>query len=295
MCIKAQMKNLLFFLMLYGGCIHAQGNSYRIKLPAQLNEISGLAVFNDSLLIAINDSGNTPDIYFFDSRGKIVKKTRITETLNRDWEDLTMDDQGNIYVADAGNNLNDRTDLHFLIVNALEAFEKDSVPAKAVWFSYPDQKDFPPGKEEWKFNCEAVFWASDSLYLLTKNESKESEDDKNWNRNPSLYVIPASPGTYVAEKTNWRSKELFKVKESGISDLITSSVVRDKKWYVLTYRHLYISTWSTSSSQRQLLYHNKFSKLKQREAITVDRNGTIYIGAEKHKLLGGPYLYIRKP
>jgi len=289
------MKHALFFFMLYAGCVNAQRSSHRIKLPAQLNEISGLAVFNDSLLIAINDSGNTPDIYFLDTMGRIIKKTRVTEVLNRDWEDLTMDDKGNLYVADAGNNLNDRKDLHFLIVNALEAFERDSVQAKCIWFSYSDQQAFPPDKAKWKFNCEAIFWASDSLYLLTKNESNEPKDEKNWNRNPSLYVIPASAGTHVAEKTDWRSKELFKVKESGISDLITSSAVRDKKWYVLTYRHLFISTWSTSSPERQLLYHKKFSKLKQREAITVNRAGTIYIGAEKHKLLGGPYLYIRKP
>ena len=289
------MLRVLFFFTLCVGLAHAQESSVRIKLPAQLNEISGLAVFNDSVLIAINDSGNTPDLFFLNTSGRIIKSTRVTKALNRDWEDLTMDDQGNLYIADAGNNLNDRKDLHFLQVKAQEAFEKDSISAKEIWFSYGDQKDLPPAKSQWNFNCEAVFWVSDSLYLLTKNESKEPKEEAKWNRNPSLYVIPAIPGTHTAVKADWRSQEMYKVKKSGISDLITSSVVRENKWYVLTYRHLFVSTWSTESKGRKLLYHKKFSKLKQREALTVAYNGTIYIGAEKHKLLGGPYLYIRKP
>ena len=285
---------LVFFALCFG-FVNAQGSSARIKLSSQLNEISGLAVLNDSILIAINDSGNEPFLYFLDLKGNVVKSTRVSKALNVDWEDLTMDDRGNLYIADAGNNLNQRKDLHFLQVEAQEAFEKDSVIAKEIWYTYSDQLNFPPAKTAWNFNCEAVFWASDSLYLLTKNESKEPKEGTKWNRNPSLYVIPAFPGTHVAKKTDWKSREMFKVKKTGISDLITSSVVKDKKWYVLTYRHLFVSSWSTETSGRTLLYHKKFSKLKQREALTVDHQGTIYIGAEKHPLLGGPYLYIRKP
>ena len=289
------MSRVLVFFALSFGFASAQSLSVRIKLSSQLNEISGLAIFNDSTLIAINDSGNDPLLYFLDTRGNIIKSTLISKALNVDWEDLTMDESGNLYIADTGNNLNNRKDLHFLKVAAQEAFEKDTVSAREIHFNYSDQLDFPPVKTAWNYNCEAVFWAADSLYLLTKNESKEPKEGTKWNRNPSLYVIPADSGTHIAEKTDWKSREMFKVKKSGISDLITSSVVKDKKWYVLTYKHLFVSVWSTETSGRSRLYHKKFSKLKQREALTVDHEGTIYIGAEKHPLLGGPYLYIRKP
>jgi len=288
------MWKLFSCLVLYSSLCVAQDNSRRIKLAPELNEISGLALLNDTVLIAINDSGNTPDIFFLSLDGSIIKKTRVSSAENTDWEDITMDNQGNLYIADVGNNANNRKDLHFLKVDALKAFENEVIIADEISFSYEDQNEFPPLKSNLNFNCEAVFWDADSLYLLTKNESKEPKEKNEWNRNPSLYVMPTSPGSYVAHKTDWKSKELFNANESGISDLITSSVVRDNKWYILTYRHLFVSAWSKQSAERQVLYHKKFSKLKQREALTVDRNATIYIGAEKHKLLGGPYLYIRK-
>lgn len=292
------MYRALLFLALCLGSANAQNHSTRIKLPPQLNEISGLSVYNDTVLIAINDSGNEPILYFLHTSGAIIRSTRILGVPNIDWEDLTMDEQGYLYIADVGNNSNERKDLHFLKLSAAAAYKNDTVSGKEIAFigyEYADQVDFPPAKEAWNFNCEAVFWASDSLYLLTKNESKEPKEEKKWNRNPSMYVIPSAPGWHCAQKTSWKSRELFNVKNSGVGDLITSSVVHDGKWYVLTYRHLLISTWSLDSNERKRIYHKKFSKLKQREAVTVGVNGTIYIGAEKHPLLGGPYLYIRKP
>lgn len=287
-----------WILLLCIACINgieAQNNEKRIKLSSELNEISGLTFLNDTVLIAINDSGNLPELFFLRTSGEVFKTTQITETQNIDWEDLAMDDSGYVYIADVGNNLNNRRDLCILKVSASEAFHKDSLPAQKIRFSYPDQIEFPPRNEELRYNCEAVFWFADALYLLTKNEAKEPrEGGKQRDRKPRLYVIPDLPGNYTAQYTNWQAQELFDFKKRGLSDLITSATVENNRLYVLAYRHLFVSNWGTKPNNRALIYHKKFSSLKQREALAVAKDGTIYIGAEKHRLFGGPYLYIRK-
>ena len=64
------------------------------KLSNDLNEISGLALFQDTLLITMNDSGNKPQLFFINFKGKLVYTCRITNAKNNDWEDLTIDSKG---------------------------------------------------------------------------------------------------------------------------------------------------------------------------------------------------------
>jgi hypothetical protein len=289
------MRWILFYGLVFNLGVHAQKVNKRIRLASELNEISGLALLNDSVLMAVNDSGNLPYLFFIDVSGKILKKTRILKAQNIDWEDMTVDERGNLYLADVGNNLNNRKDLHVLKLSAIAAFNQDTISAKEIRFSYPDQKEFPPRSSEFGFDCEAVFWASDSLYMLTKNKSKaSSEQNSPWDREPKLYAIPDIPGTYRARITNWQANELFKSKKRGLAYLVTSASVRNNRCYVLTYKHLFIFKWSQICSERAILFHKKFPNLKQREAVAVSTDGTIYIGAEKHLFLGGPFLYIRK-
>lgn len=61
---------------------------------------------------------------------------------NTDWEDLTMDDKGNLYIADVGNNLNERKDLCVLKLNANSAFQSDSINVEKIYFSYAGQRFF---------------------------------------------------------------------------------------------------------------------------------------------------------
>jgi hypothetical protein len=288
------MRCFLLCCVLISLSLHAQKVNKRIRLTAELNEISGLALLNDSVLMGINDSGNSPDLFFMDTSGKILKKTRILNAQNTDWEDLTLDNRGYLYIADVGNNLNNRRDLHFLKLSANDAFMQDTISAQEIRFNYPDQKEFPPLNSELRFNCEAVFWMSDSLYLLTKNESKFPRRMGYWDRDPKLYAIPDVPATsYVARLMNLRANQFFKPKKRGFAYLVTSAAVRQEYGYVLTYQHLFIFKWSKIYSEISLVFQKKFSFFKQREAIAVAPNGrTIYISAEKHRFFGGPFLYI---
>src|SRR5688572_27521892 len=66
-----------------------------------------------------NDSGDQPRVFAIDSTGNFYQSARyrnyegisIAGATNVDWEDITMDNKGNLVIADVGNNYNDRKDL----------------------------------------------------------------------------------------------------------------------------------------------------------------------------------------
>jgi hypothetical protein len=87
-----------------------------------------------------------------------------------DWEDIALDDDGNLYIADTGNNANSRRDLGVYVVR--EPDPEHTAVARAVeWleFRYPDQDAFPPAQKN--FDCEAIFWARGKLYFLSKHRA----------------------------------------------------------------------------------------------------------------------------
>ena len=187
---------LCFLLLVTSFTCFSQRIVRRIKLDKALNEISGLERLNDSVLIAINDGGNTPHIFFLTTSGQILKKTFITNAKNSDWEDLASDDAGNLYIADTGNNSNNRKDLCVLKVNAQAAFLSDSIAVEKIDFAYGQQKAFPPAPKEQRYDCEAVYWRDDSLHLITKIKAKMVGRE---NRLPEDYVIPDFSGNFIAQ------------------------------------------------------------------------------------------------
>jgi hypothetical protein len=90
----------------------------------------------------------------------------------RDWEDITSDGAGHLWIADTGNNDNDRRDLAVLRVPEpglpISPGARIAVD-RTVRVRYPDQAEFPPPPGERFFDSEALFWADGSLFLLTKH------------------------------------------------------------------------------------------------------------------------------
>ena len=86
-------------------------------LPKKLKEVSGIETVKGSNLIRmLNDGGNKARLYGLSTKGKIKKELKI-DARNNDWEDLTSDDEGNLYIGDFGNNRSDRKNLAILKVN----------------------------------------------------------------------------------------------------------------------------------------------------------------------------------
>jgi len=261
--------------------------SKKYRLPSELREISGLAVLGDTLLAAINDGGNSAEIYFLTLNGSLVKRTTVLGSQNIDWEDLACDTRGNLFIADVGNNLNNRTDLHILKISISEALWQDSVVAARIDFSYPDQGAFPPPESDHRFNCEAIYWNNDSLFLITKNESK-IQFKKGWNRSPRVYSVSDQPGPQRAQLRSENVLKGFRFNRKGISELVTGADFKNGRLVLLTYfKLLCFGVWN---SEIQTLKVLSFFRVLQREAITLSENGWVYIGAEHHRLLGGPFL-----
>ena len=154
-------------------------------LPSIANESSGLARHEaNQSLWTHNDSGGQPELYEMDFRGKLLSTLRVPEATNVDWEDLAQSSDGTLFIGDMGNNANKRRDL------TIYALSPESRTTKAITFRYADQQAFPPADEARNFDCEAFFYYNNTLYLFSKNHSKNSHVVK-------LYGLPAQPGDYA--------------------------------------------------------------------------------------------------
>jgi len=176
-----------------GSCQYATTTTTLVTktpLASAVPESSGLQ-FTSQGLWTFNDSGNTPVLFKVDSTsGSVLQQVTVTNFPNVDWEDIAADAQY-LYVGDFGNNDGSRRDLKVLRVqkSAIGTTPTASVTAQAINFSYPDQTNFSPGNNNHNFDCEAFFYANDSLHLFTKNWA---------DLRTKYYTIPAQPGTYVA-------------------------------------------------------------------------------------------------
>lgn len=154
-------------------------------LPGSIKESSGIEVLQKGQYITHNDAGNSAQLYQIDAKGELIKSNRLNIP-NVDWEDLTRDDKGNIYIADTGNNDNNRKELAVYKVSA-----KDMMDVSAIRFTYEDQKEFPPSKKDRNFDSEAIFWNDGQLYVITK--------DRGLKKTANIYQLPDAPGTYKAK------------------------------------------------------------------------------------------------
>ena len=160
-------------------------------LPSAVNETSGLALGSKTgNFWTLNDSGNPAELYEIDAVGNLISQLKLPKLNNSDWEDLAQDTKGNLFIADVGNNSNQRKDLTIYKVNP-----KTPDNFETIRLSYADQTAFPPLPDRRNFDCEATVWHQNKLYLFSKNRSKT-------NRYVKLYSIPDSEGTYVATSSD---------------------------------------------------------------------------------------------
>lgn len=155
------------------------------KLPSNISESSGLAhVLGRETFWTHNDGGNVPELYEINNLGQTVSTLALPNLKNEDWEDIATDEFGNIYIADIGNNNNARQNLAIYKVNP-----QNPENIQKIALSYADQSAFPPPLMNQNFDCEAVVYQNQKLYLFSKNRSPN-------NRHVKLYELPAKAGTY---------------------------------------------------------------------------------------------------
>ncbi|MBO0951974.1 hypothetical protein [Fibrella forsythiae] len=174
--------------------IERLGAAPAYRLPAVVNESSGLARRTTTSVWTHNDGGGRPTLYAISTTkagtstlpGTLLDSLPLPQLRNVDWEDLARQDssrQGDarLFIGDLGNNFNNRRDLAIYIVDPKRVTSPETIRLR-----YADQTEFPARKRN--FDCEAVFFRSDSLFLLSKNRSGHIV---------RLYGLPAQAGDYV--------------------------------------------------------------------------------------------------
>ncbi|MES2588477.1 MAG: hypothetical protein V4622_05800 [Bacteroidota bacterium] len=262
-----QIKFLGLFLFIYS--IHFSQSLDKIKkLDKKLNEISGLTFLNDSILIAHNDGGNEPVLFFLNLKGEIIHEVLVSNAKNVDWEDITSDKKNYIYLADIGNNLNDRKNLLIYKIKLDSLFFKSSVKAQKIEFSYEDQEEFPPNEKDFHFDAEALAYRDNNLYIFTKSRSNPFDGVS------SVYKLSTKTGKQKAKKIatlNLKSRKM-------IFDGVTAAEFQDSLCYVLTYSGLEIFSFKDDTFTKK--DRISFVKLTQKEAMTI-RKKKVYIADEK--------------
>ncbi len=161
-----------------------------VPLPHELDECSGMILFNNATYAAINDGGNKPILYVFNLKNSsATKKILISNVANNDWEEVKSDDQY-IYIGDTGNNGGTRQNLAIYKAKIDDVLGAGTVNAEKINFRYEGQTKFNDSNRH-NFDCEAFVVVGDSIYLFSKNRGDLGTD---------VYVLPNSPGSYAARK-----------------------------------------------------------------------------------------------
>lgn len=247
-------------------------------LPKALNEVSGNEVIAGSKIIwSITDGGNQPKLYGISEKGKI-KKVIYVKTKNRDWEDLTSDEEGNIYIGDFGNNNSRRKNLKILKIDK-KYLNKKNAEVEVIKFEYENQYKFPPKKKDLFFDAESFFYFKKHFYIFTKSRVKKAYGKT------SLYKLPATKGKQkaklIGEFDNGKKNDAW----------ITSADISDdgKKVVLLSQKNILIFTDFKndnflSGKVKEIVFEQHES---QKEGICFKNNNTLLITDEKAGGKGG--------
>ena len=250
------------------------------SLPNKLKEVSGITYSSETnLLWTLEDSGNANAIYGLNfQNGKIEKTITIENTENIDWEDITKDKNGNLYIGDFGNNDNERKDLCIYKIDKKSLNSESAVQAYKVSFAYPEQKDFPPKKSAMFYDVEGFFEFKNNFYLFTKNRSK------GFDGTAFLYKIPNTPGVHQAVLMGE-----FKTCDDYNHCAITSATISpdESKVAILTHDKIFLfenfKDDNFLNGTKTILELNHFS---QKEAVCFNDNDHLFIADERTKSIG---------
>jgi len=253
-------------------------------LPGSLDENSGLATYGDSTVWVIEDGGNKDEIYQINLKGDILNSLKVKNGDNQDWEDLTTDKAGNLYIGDIGNNANKRKDLVIYKLPNPTIEPGDKIDAEKIKLHYPDQKDFPPKKEGLFYDSEAIFHHDGKIFIVTKNRSKAFTGEAH------IYSVPDTKGTYEATLVgsftpckDWKICQITSIDISPKGDRIVA----------LSYGKLFIFTdftWDdfTKGNMQEI----DLGARSQLESVCFLNDDTLLISDEKaHSEGGNLYTY----
>ncbi|MDQ6813314.1 MAG: hypothetical protein M3040_06250 [Bacteroidota bacterium] len=160
-------------------------------LSKELKEISGITAVGDNIW-AITDKPRAR-VFKLDATGKLLQTVNVMNVEAADVEAVSSD-KDFVYLGDVGDNTGDRLERKIIkiAISKIPAGAEVQLAADTINFTFPDEATTTDKKQN-NFDCESLLSFKDSLYVFTKDrEDKETK----------LYVIPKTPGNYVARYIN---------------------------------------------------------------------------------------------
>ncbi|WP_047550672.1 hypothetical protein [Psychroserpens sp. Hel_I_66] len=233
-------------------------------LPSSLKEASAIEkTKNSDLLWTIEDAGNKNNLYALNSKIEIVKNLEIENAQNNDWEDLTSDNFGNIYIGDFGNNSKKRENFTiYKITNPEKA--TDLTTAEVISFTLPkkmESEDF-----------ESFFLYNDYFYIFSKSD-----------KDCKLFKVPNRKGDHEANY-------IAEVKLDGKHTKVTSADISDDGKTVVLLNHERL--WKITDFKSDNFFDGKVKSLafehdSQKEGVVFIHDNEVLITDEKTKHEGG--------
>ncbi|WP_242202188.1 SdiA-regulated domain-containing protein [Aestuariivivens insulae] len=258
-----QITYLPFFLLLFLSCDTGK-LTFVANLSNDLDEASAIqAVKGSKLLWTIEDAGNKNNIYGIDLKGNIIKDIAIDNAKNEDWEDLTADHLGNLYIGDFGNNNKKRKHFTIYKINDVANLE-NKAHAEIIRFKLPKNlkpKDF-----------EAFFLLNNEFYIFSKE-----------NKSSLLLKVPNTIGEHTAKLVDDFDLE-------GKHHKITSAAVspNGKTIVLLNHDKLWkLTKFKSTNFFKGTVEPITFEHNSQKEGICFKDDQTVYITDERSHSEGG--------
>lgn len=227
-------------------------------IPNHLKEVSACEITSKSDLIwVIEDAGNDNHLFGLDESGSIKKDLIVLNSKNTDWEDLTSDAQGNIYIGDFGNNSKKRKNFTiYKIANPNDAIDK--VSAEIINFKLPEGKNSK--------DLESFFFFENSFYIFSKER-----------KNCVMFKVTNQIGEQTAELIGAFSLD-------GSDNRITSADISDDGKTVVLLNHNKV--WKISNYKSDKFLDGKIESLQfghdsQKEGVCFKNNSTLYLTDER--------------
>lgn len=234
------------------------------RINKDIKEVSAIETISSSpLLWVIEDAGNKTEIFGLDRQGNIKRIVNVVNAKNNDWEDLTSDSLGNLYIGDFGNNSKKRREFSILKVSNVN-IAKEFTQASIINFTLPKgikSKDF-----------EAFFLFEDYFYIFSKERKKA--------------VVLKVPNEIGFHKAKLVSKYYLKGKRTRVT---SADISKDGKTIILL-NHDCI--WKLTNFEGDGFFKGTVTKIElghdsQKEGVCFENDETLYITDERVKSRGG--------
>lgn len=149
------------------------------KIPKALNNVAGIWSSSTGKLFGINGKRSAPVVLNFDTLGRVEKMTFVTNAANLNWQDITPDNEGNLYIADIGNDNYKREHFQLYKIKEDDLLNKERVTAQKI--------DFTVSKGS-SFHYMASFFHKEHLYLIGESHT---------NSEKFLVEVPTTEGDSV--------------------------------------------------------------------------------------------------